>query len=431
MQPNSLEPRTDPRAKYRRRTNAGAMVLLMLVLIGSNRVLSVPEMLDAGQSDVLSFRAIADAAPSLAHDVAPHHMQRFAIPYLLGLFANSTGLPPAIVFLSAVICFIAGTAFVIAMICRQVKLHESVSLIIFALLIFQASAFRHYIAVMYLVVDAAFMVSLALLLWALAELRPVPLVLACAAAVIARQTGVLLLPSVVLWIAFAPTARAHSNVTRWTTVLSCAGLSLVAFFVTWDVAFRTSGTPELTRHFGAGLVQYFEMGAPAAARTLGMLMLRPFVVWVPLLGWICGVALARRRWANPGVEFWLILLIAVLLWLQPVLAGPDTTGGNNVRLTNLAWPAAIVLAARWMASLQPQITASRALQWCTISVAFAASQHHHWSRGGALLVRSPTRLLVLQIVAGVAMAAAGYLAGRLPSFCLQGHTGVNAESALS
>jgi hypothetical protein len=86
-------------------------------------------------------------------------------------------------------------------------------------------------------------------------------------------------------------------------------------------------------------------------------------------------------------EFWSVAILVFSVWAQPILAGPDITGNNIVRLVSLAY-----LGLLSMAALLARDSAKDLAPWAawTITIAFACgSFHHQWSWPGRMLLRTP------------------------------------------
>ncbi|MGZ3702602.1 MAG: hypothetical protein ACXWSD_12500, partial [Bdellovibrionota bacterium] len=200
-----------------------------------------------------------------------------------------------------------------------------------------------------------------------------------ALATLSRQTALLLLPGVVLWIWYGWSEKSVRSRVLWAT-----GLSLWAIFFYEATAMLASriGTSNLNSTTLTGLFTWI-LSPDFSAAKMAEHTLR---CTLPLLP--AALLLVREPWNKWPRESFFLLLMALVVAAQPFLAGPVLTGQNAARLVTLGL---LPLAVGWA-------IAARDREWPPIpSIAlalflFAGSFHHlytvvgpHGAMGSAAL----------------------------------------------
>jgi hypothetical protein len=391
----------------------GLALGLATLLLVTNRILSLGQMLSLVQTDVLVYKAIAASAPALPDGIAPHHLQRFAIPYVLGLVHQFLPIDLEVIFLIVVVLTIFLLAALTTDMLKPLRLPQHSRWVLVALALFQSSVFRHYIAVPFLIVDLCFLAGLTLSLQALQGPRPILLISGCGVMALTRQSAIAILPALLLWINLASSWKAVSARGRQVTSLAVTLIILGVYYLTSIIADRAS-SPSDVSHYPFGLWSYLRANPEHPVGELVVLAFRPFGVWLPLIGWVGGLRAAGQARERLPIETWLLVLACSCLWMQPVLAGPEITGGNNVRLTNLGWPSAVLFAGYYTASFRPLVELTMRQVLAISGLALLASQHHHWSRLGSVFLQFPAYLLLLQSAVGLGIGAIAFRAARRP-----------------
>jgi hypothetical protein len=322
-------------------------VILFLALCGTTRWLSLEEAFrDEKATDIETYLAIARAAPSLPPAGAQlvfHHAQRFASPYLVGLVAWCTHLPPEQVFRAAVFVTIALIVWVAYGILRHLRVPEPYGTLCLALLILHPYTFRLYIAIPPMMDDLVFVLGLSLLVYGLLKGRLGKSLMAALISTLGKQTALFVLPVIALWIFFGPPWSRLSLGKRATGLFLITLVMLTCYFVTASVAARFSG-PSLGVYFMlTGLARW--MRSDFNAVTLANFLFKSvFPFLFPLA--IGGALLCRTRPRLPR-EFYLLLAVVIAVCSQPLLGGPNPaiTGVNVLGITRLNLLAYVPLLA--------------------------------------------------------------------------------------
>lgn len=370
---------------------------MVLFLIATNRYfhpdIAIAEL---NQHDISTYRAIAEAAPSLPEgDFQTHHAQRFVPPYVIGLIARATSLEHELVARIAIAVLTIGTGYVVARSLRRVGADPPLQTIVLGFVLLHAAAFRYYIAFPYMLVDITFVAGIAAAIGGLLAGRTAPLLGGWILAAVSRQTALFLLPVVLLWLLIGSPWREMARTRRAMLGAALTGILVTAFVGAQTVAQLFAAPTD----FGAvafGLFRYLAAWPPGAAMALADLAFRPVATFLPFAAFVWQYpqkTAARRRLGS-------LLLFAVLAIIaQPLAAGPAVNVGNHVRLGNLALVPLALGATSFLGHAQLR---GRTLVQIGALVAIA-SFHHRWTAAGAWVLGQPAALLLLQAAVAAAI----------------------------
>ena len=357
-------------------------ILLLLLLLLTNRYLFLVSDSQVLPGDCFSYLRIAIAFPSLPTgnpDISPHHAQRFMVPYLVGAFSRLTHLPLESSFRVFAIGAILSIVEVLCRILRRLHgllpLH---SLWLLALLILNPYSFRIYIAAPYLLNDLFFQVGLAMLLLGLFEKSIGISLVGVSLAVCSRQTGLLLIPPMLLWLmCLWPKTRKKAALF---TGLAAVSVIVVVYGATSYVAFKISGQLVSTTHV-TGLLAWLR-GSPSFKALVefglrGIIGLTfPIATLLGTLPQLSSIA----GWSREDHLRTVCLLgFAVMIAAQPILGGPAVTGHDITRLVLLGLtPLLIALAICFSYTTSSQEFWQQAIPLLMVTVALG-SFHHMYS----------------------------------------------------
>jgi hypothetical protein len=328
----------------------------------------------SGFDDSFSYMAIADAAPTLPDTaIRFHHAQRLAVPYAIGLAHDLTGVGLHTLFfvtaLALAVCIIVCLQRALAAL--EVPLPASVlALGIFAL---NPWTFRPYVAFPELVDDLGFVAGLAVMLLALVRRRPWLLVAGQAVASSSRQTGLMLLPMVLLWIWLDEGWRQLPRGRRVTAALSTVALAILIYIVTGMLAAEFGTANTIGDHL-IGIADWARTSFSAKAFVKFLIAAaEPPLMLLTLIG--AFLLVLKRR---PTMVL-LLLFGSASVWAQPLLAGPEITGGNIQRLITIGL-APLVLATGIAMRDAGGFAAFRGLlSFCLVAVCLGSLHHHYVS----------------------------------------------------
>lgn len=322
---------------------AWALVLMIVVCL-TNRYPTVAldhSLVDSVASDGYSYLAIAEAAPGFPATRLPfHHSQRFLLPYVIGLVSHPLHADLNWLFQLTAVALEVAILWNFCSLLIELPVGLLQGRLIIALLVFNPWAFRFYLAFPVLSTDLAFILGSLIVIRGLNIKSPGLILLGQVLASVSRQTGLLLVPMIGVWLWWGgSTWDWRHQRQKWVLVGSSALISVFIYAATVRLASPFSH-PNRTRAI------VFDVGWLAPHLSVSI---EPFVFFfslilpaIPLIA----VALAGnriKRITDPRVLP--LATGALLIWLQPFLSGPGNVGGNGPRLVALASIPVLTLVA--------------------------------------------------------------------------------------
>jgi hypothetical protein len=340
--------------------------------------------------DVLSYQAIAEAAPGLPHlALGSAYTQRFVPNYLVGLFVWSTGLGMhagyrlvwALALVALVVAFARGLL--------AARTSQAVFVIAFALFACNPYSLRESILVPGSVEDLTFVVGLGVLMWGLLDRSFALVLLGSAVAILSRQSELVVAPVAAFWVLRGPGWREQEDAVRRLRAIAVLALTAVLYagvdLLTWS--FSTRFEPSFPHDTILPLLVPTGGHLSTLASHLGRCLIPLLVPAAVLLGALV-TGRSRDRRARLPFEFYASLAIAAAVIVQPLGVSPAFPGfaHNEQRLVGigllpLAVAAAIALQCRTVARerLQDRFTFSLVL-----GALLVGSLHHIFTRIGPL-----------------------------------------------
>lgn len=366
-----------------------AISLCFLLLLITNKWASFEEGATLlGQTDTLSFRTIAKAYPSFPSENIPfHHAQRFAIPFVLGgvSYVLQIELESVFKIFSIVIC-----GFIILLvhnIFTHLRLTAPLYTLMMAMIIFNPYVFRYYLTVPFMAAtDLVFVSGSCLMIFGLLKGKLWYLALGSAIAVMGRQTVVMLLPAVALWLNVGDVWRERSSYARW-----FSGILVVTIIVGYYLlsAAGVTGFSYMQNDillYVAGIFFFFQGFSLARLEVLVEFLLRGLTSSVVALSVLAMVYMAKRERTVKNVPFGLLLLMVLCIWVQPFLAGPDITGNGIVRLFAHAYIPLVVALSVFLNDHHALSGMQANRLMFLVLLLFIGSLHHRWTLFGGLFV---------------------------------------------
>lgn len=309
-------------------------VLLTNIRPGWNegmRVLSIP--------DVRSYQTIAESAPSLPTLKMPyHHAQRFFGPYIAGVLSKTAGISPETAFHIITGFCIFSILLAIHRCLVLLELSSTAYALCISLLLLNPFLLRLYMIVPGMLPDMIFVAGLSLALYGLIGKRFYLIFIGAVIAVLGRQTALLLIPGLMVWL-YAGSGWATNSLKRKLSHASAVTISVIAlYFMAGLIASGFSGRSINIDHM-TGLFRSF---GDHDITVLGVLGYMSFII-LPLLhplAVITGISLASTGQNKPilkmSFDFWAGLILAAGIVLQPLLAGPGSSFSQGARLSAFA-----------------------------------------------------------------------------------------------
>jgi hypothetical protein len=219
---------------------------------------------------------------------------------------------------------------------------------------------------------------------------------------LSRQTGLLLVPMAIIWLwrgggAWASTGRSR----RRALSIGVVGVAAAAYLVTAWIASTISGPSDNLAHV-TGLAA--SSATSFDARTLAVFLAR--MVVAPAIPLLLLAALSRdaspRASAGDVPLLWLgVLCIAA----QPLVAGPEITGGNGPRLVALGLVPLCILVAIRIRDTSVFTHASAGRRYWAMGLLMLASMHHVYVLSGSSSARMLFAFAYIAACAGLFVIA--------------------------
>ena len=354
-----------------------------------------------GEGDVLSYEPMAKAAPGLPTDrIGAAYTARFPVHYMVGLLADGTPLTVRGTYAAAAGACIATVLWLAWSSMRHLRVALPWRVVLLAVLLLNAYAFRYYVMAPGMLADLVFVVGLATSVHGVFTRRNGMLFVGAVLAACSRQTAMLALPVLAVWSILAarndPDRRSRGVV---------AALVATAPFVT-GVAVSAITKP-FTSPFGLRIPEDTILpllaDLPSTLPELGTHAMRvaiPFPLPLVVLG---AVVLGRLRLgAGLGVHFWGLLAVSAAVVAQPLGVSDDYPGFafNEPRLSALGLFPTVLAIAVLVADTRLSIGSGRALA-VLAAVAIASLHHLYTVVGPASLSQFVATQLVMAATVGV------------------------------
>jgi hypothetical protein len=315
-------------------------LVLLFSLFATNRY-GDQQLIDFAGWDSHAYIEIAQAAPHLPSAdlrIAFHHAQRAAIPYLIGLCSLLTHLSVQACFRGVLILLILAIVSQFTSLLSELSLPRNAKNILLLFFVFTPYTFRYYIAIPYMLTDLSFQLGLVIVVLGLFKQRPWFILLGFLWASLSRQTALLVIPLVLVWVYLVwPEAKPLGSKQR-------KALFSIAIVTIGILVYKASGAlaalyaqPDINAHHLAGLLDWATTSFDPRLMAIFLArVLVPFVIPVCfILGLLFGCS--PKNQAGPEKKkIFLLLGGAMLVCSQPILGGPMITGNSQTRLGTLA-----------------------------------------------------------------------------------------------
>lgn len=337
---------------------------------------------DKAAGDTRSYYWIAKSIPELHKiNIPHHHAQRFVVPAVIGGSARIAGLREETGFYLTVLilsmCILYGWQRLI----ESSGYSSPTSLLLMGLFIFNPYALRYPLAFPGMVGDLVFVWSLINVLRSLFSGRAISLIFWMLLMALARQTVIACLPAILLGVLLLPSWNRLGN----TKILYGMGLVAVVATIYWQTgkiasqfSFPTSSWQDLWDG-----IRWYRF---AFQWNEFILFFARFTItfWIPLTLLFGGLVFGNKIPRSPSgrSEEIVLWVLVVGICAQPILFGPEITGGNIQRLCNLSLVGVLLLLAPWLEMTPLSQKGSTARLAAVLLVLWASSLHHLYSFWG-------------------------------------------------
>jgi hypothetical protein len=392
----------------------------MLFLIATNRWLSwdIGGIKFLAAVDTYAYQEIATFAPLLPpeHQLAFHHAQRFAVPYLVGIIAKATNTSVPSTFSVAIAICVFSIILLVHRCLLKLNLSPWNYILCIALLILNPYTFRYYLIARGILPDLVFVVGLTVTLLGLIEKRFLIVIVGIICAASGRQTAVVLIPGLSLWLVAGQQGKHHPINHKISKVLISVALTIIIYIVTGRIASSFAFPSHNAQHL-SGLIAWFFSKDFTVTKAVEHILRIAIPVLIPL-GIVFGICLAQRvqsrKFCYIPIEFWASLLMAAGIAVQPLLAGPEITGQNGSRLSALGFVPILISLAFLLKhqDLFAQLNHQFCWKLLFAAILIISSFHHLYTVIGP---RSSIQFAVLQITSAIVAMTATYLVVRADS----------------
>jgi hypothetical protein len=365
--------------------------------------------------DSISYLEISRSAPALPKEInislgypefegkntivqmPYHHAQRLVGPFLIGLVSKQLSIKPEYLFAVLAPLLILLTALLLVDAAATLyPLSDKQQSFLFAIYILNPYVSRFYIAIPTYLGDLLFLFGFAFAIWALIKEKAAFLLVALFIASCGRQTGILLLPAIGLWI-FLLSKWSRDLIQAGLIFSACVLIVVLTYFFTGKAAELMSG-PSINAEIMKGIfvwvkIYFFgneilpQYGVPLLPDSIGaersawkdfasFLVRGMMGIIIPIAVFL---ALAWKRLPQGFSDKRALLFIFMILSVssQPILAGPAISGATIIRLMGVTMPAWILLLG-WALGKNRALATPLGFAGI-ISALSVASMHHRYT----------------------------------------------------
>lgn len=356
--------------------------ILLVFLFVTNSYLDIdkdPGEINRIAGDSFSYVEIFKSAPNLpdySRGIPFHHAQRFIFPYALGLIAKVVPCSPYWLFLLTNVSCIIGILVIftkhMTLSVRQFSLSEFA--LVLAVFLLHPYSFRQYLNAPYLINDIIFILGLGLSTLALTTRRPVLLILGFTVAEAARQTGLLLIPGILLWIHFNwPRGREKIALS---VLIPGVGVGLYVFTSKIAAIFASK---DQNMEILTALADYLTGSAFSLSGFFEFLFRGSIVFLLPLGVFILPTKTLASDFMERRATLVPLIVMVVSCFAQPLSAGPIFTAGNFQRLGMLSYMPILLICRELYLAQHIRCGRSKSYLFLTLAFIFIASMHHVYS----------------------------------------------------
>ena len=311
------------------------IILMTLCFIFlTNSYFNYDESLIYGAADILHYYKIALAAPEMPDKVIGYHYsQRFFAPYIIGVISKLTNLNIIYVARIFVVAVLFMQIFYILKINKVIKVNEKKNILNILIILLNPYSFRYYLSNPMMIQDFIFQLCFILLIYFFLKGNKIKLILITFASLFFRQTSISFILSFLIIYIYDKKFFKTKEIALLILLFICS------FLIISSVSREISVNNIFPYEHITGL--YYWLLEDFNTIKLLLFILLPLISYLPL---IIFKVFFKTQNINFRDTFLLFILIAtIIIFLQPIIAGPHITGKNIIRLTSLAFPALVIL----------------------------------------------------------------------------------------
>ena len=272
----------------------------------------------------------------LENNSAITHNQRFLFPYIIGFFSSFLNIDYFIVYRISVIIILLFLLFIFSKNLNFIKFNDSSKLVAFGLIIFNPYLIRYYLSLPTLINDLTFIISSQLILYGFFSNQKKFCYFGLIISLFSRQTGIVFLITLIFNKFIFKEKSFFSKKELFLSFI----LFLLIYFVNQFHSNIASGNQSYSTHSGNIFGMIFYLKDNINIKELLFFILFPILSWGPVIFW-SGIRNFKKKLLYNEINLF-IILSTLLIFAQPLLAGPISAGKNIIRLTNLAYPMILI-----------------------------------------------------------------------------------------
>lgn len=309
------------------------ILITLLFIFLTNSYFNYNDSLIYGAADILHYYRIALIAPELPDGIIGYHYsQRFLAPYLVGLISKLSSLDIIYIARFFVIAVLFAQIFYVLKINILIKVNEKNNILSILIILLNPYNFRYYLSNPLMIQDFAFQLCFIILIYYFLKADKIKLIFITFISFFLRQTSISFLVGLLIISIY------DKKFFKIKELLLLILLFVFSFFIITLISEKISINNAFPFEHITGLYRWFIKEYDSVKLMLFFLL--PLISYSPL---IIFKILSKKEDASFKDTFLLFLGITIIIiFLQPILAGPHITGKNIIRLTSLAFPVFVI-----------------------------------------------------------------------------------------
>lgn len=320
------------------------LLFTFLIIFFSNSHFTFIETLTYGGADGASYLSISKASPNITLEkITPIHSERFFFPYLIGILSKIFNFEIFYLYKLFVVINLILINFYLYKIFKLIKIDNQMIFLVLSIINFNPYFSRFYIAVPTIINDLFLILGFTIVIYNITnhKVNNSSLLIGSAISFASRQTSIALIIAYLTVYFFLK--KRIINFKYEVYISSLFILFLILSFYYSSHTFDTPGYRQDLYSFETRVLGLFLQKTSLNEKLIFLLF--PILSYGPLLIFL---VLFRRFNFNlkeliKSEKIIYLVILTTLVFLQPILSGPEISGRNIIRLTTLGISPFVVL----------------------------------------------------------------------------------------
>lgn len=300
----------------------------------TNTYFDYDESILYGAADILYYHQIALSAPELPDKIIEYHYaQRFFVPYTIGIISKIFNLEIIYVARFFVIAILLIQIFYILKINRLIKVKNDINILSVLIILLNPYNFRYYLSNPLMIQDFAFQLCFIILIYFFLKKENLKLISLTFVSYFLRQTSICFFISLLLVSIY------DGKFFKFKEICLMIFLFICSLFVITAISSKMAINNVFPYEHITGLY-YWIINDSYNSFKLLVFFLLPIISYGPLI--IFSILFKKKNNIIQESFFIFLACSIIIIFIQPILAGPHLTGKNIIRLTSLAFPAFVI-----------------------------------------------------------------------------------------